>query len=413
MASVRLEGLAKYLPKFGWEPTILTAPLPGNPDAQYKVIQSPCQNVLSEIKKKLNLNPEKGFQEQIGILHAIKGGKASFILNAVKFIKGIILYPDEHKYWHSPAIKAASELLEIEKFHVLLSSSFPVTAHFIARDLKIKYKMPWVADLRDLWTQYHRYNFGPIRKWFERKLEIRTLNHADALVTVSKPLAEELGSLHKEKLIHVITNGFDPDEMKELPLTKEFTITYTGQLLHGKLDPSLLFRAIHDLINGQSINSKILKVRFFGPFESWLEKKIRNYELENIVTQHGIVVREMVLEKQRESQLLLLLSWNDPREKGIYSGKLFEYLGAKRPILAIGGAKNVVSELLEETASGVYASSLSNLKKILATWISEYKKTGKVAYKGKNDKVQKYSHLEMARKFAQVLEEAIKNEINI
>lgn len=408
ISSNRLGGLAKYLPKFGWEPTILTVPLPERPDLQLRIIQTPYQNLFSIIKKKLYLNPEKGFKEQTGLSRAIRGGKASFILNTVNFIKGIIAYPDQYKYWYSPATKAASNLLASEKINVLLSSSYPVTAHIIARNLKIKYNMPWVADLRDLWTQNHNYNYGFIRRWFERKLEMRTLIHANSLITVSKPLAEKLNSLHNKKLIHVITNGFDPEEMKEFPLTKEFTLTYTGRLYYGKHDPTLLFRTVRDLINIGIFNSNTLKVRFFGPFEYWLEKKIRKFGLERIVIQHGMVAREIALVKQRESQILLFFNWNDPREKGIYTGKLFEYLGAKRPILAIGGSKDVVSELLEETATGVHVSSLSYLKKILANWFTEYKKTGKVTYKGRSDKIQKYSHPEMARKFALVLEEAIK-----
>ena len=408
MSSVRLAGLAKYLPEFGWEPIILTILLPGKPNFQFKVIQTPYKNIFNIIKKKLHLNPEKSFIEQIGISPAIRRGKSSFILNTINFISGVIAYPDQYKYWYSPAIKAASELLEGEKIDILSSSSPPVTTHIIAKDLKIKYNIPWIADLRDLWTQNPYYKFGFIRKWFERKLEIRTLIHADSLITTSKPWAGKLSSLHKKKIIYVITNGFDSEEMKELPLTKKFTITYAGQLYDGKRDPSLLFKAIYDLINDQIINSKILKVRFFGPFEYWLEKKIKKFGLENIVSQHGVVVRKIALTKQRESQVLLLINWNDPRERGTYTGKLFEYLGAKRPILAIGGPKGIVSELLEETTAGIHASSLDFMKKILAKWFAEYKKTGKVAYKGRNDKVQKYSHREMARKFAQVLEEAIK-----
>ena len=176
--------------------------------------------------------------------------------------------------------------------------------------MKIKYNIPWVADLRDLWTQNHNYNYGFIRRWFERRLEISTLIHADSLITVSKPLAEKLNSLHNKKLIHVITNGFDPEEMKEFPLTKEFTLTYTGRLYYGKHDPTLLFRTVRDLINIGIFNSNTLKVRFFGPFEYWLEKKIRKFGLERIVIQHGMVAREIALVKQRESQILLFFNWN-------------------------------------------------------------------------------------------------------
>jgi hypothetical protein len=196
--------------------------------------------------------------------------------------------------------------------------------------------------------------------------------------------------------------------MKESPLSKEFTITYTGRFYHGKQESALLFRLINDLIDAKILDNKSLKIRFFGPYEYWLNKKIRKFGLERVIVQHGLVAREIALEKQRESQILLFLNWNDPREKGIYTGKLFEYLGAKRPILAIGGSKDVVSELLEETAAGAHASTFGNLKKIFTNWYSEYKKTGKVSYKGRIDEIQKYSYREMAKMFSEVFERAIK-----
>jgi len=408
IGSVRLRGLAKYLPEFGWEPIILTPIPPGPLKSKFKIIHTPHQDVISALKEKLHMNPERVVEEQVRVLRPISKQKAYVTRKVINFTKNIIAYPDEYKGWHSIATKAIMPTLRNEKIDALISSSDPVTPHIIAKDLKIKYKIPWVADLRDLWTQSPYYQFGFIRKWFERKLEIRTLNHADALVTVSKPIAEELGSLHKEKRVHVITNGFDPEEIKELSLTKEFTITYTGHLHHGKRDPYKFFQAIREIADEQILDSDLVKIRFFGPYVYWLDKEIRKFGLEQMVSQHGKVLREVALVKQRESQILLLLNWDDPREKGTYTGKLFDYLCAKRPILAFGGPKGVVSELLEETAAGVYAPSISHIKKILAKWFTEYNKTSKVAYKGKKDKVQKYTHLEMARKFAQVLEKVIK-----
>jgi len=104
------------------------------------------------------------------------------------------------------------------------------------------------------------------------------------------------------------------------------------------------------------------------------------------------------------SQILLLLNWNDPREQGTYTGKLFEYLAAKRPILAIGMPKGVVSELLKKTQAGISTSNLTVVKDILAKFYKEYKIIGKVPYYGKDNEIQKYSQREMAKKFADLLD---------
>jgi len=405
VASLRLKGLAKYLSEFGWEPVILTADLPGTPDQSFKVIQTPYPgDITALLKKKLGLNSSKGFQEQIGISLAIREGKKSFTRKLITIIKGLIAYPDEQKCWYSIAVKTGMKIMKEGNFKAIISSSGPVTTHLVAKELKIKYNIPWIADLRDLWTQNHNYSYGILRKWFERRLEVNTLSYADAIVTVSEPLAENLSTLHTKKSIFVIPNGFDPEEMMQEPLTKQFTITYTGQLYQGKQNPELFLKAISELITQKLIYRNNIEIRFFGPTQYWLEQEIKKYGLVEVVQQYGIISREIVLKKQRESQILLFLNWNNPQERGVYTGKLFEYLAARRPILAIGGLKGVVSELLEKTGTGIYLSnSIIHLKEVLNLWYKEYKVTGQVVYRGRDNQVAKYSHREMAKKFAIVL----------
>jgi hypothetical protein len=112
------------------------------------------------------------------------------------------------------------------------------------------------------------------------------------------------------------------------------------------------------------------------------------------------------MSKQRESQLLLLLNGSSEEERGIYTGKVFEYLAAQRPILYVGGIENdVISRLLQETNTGVRAQNSKDLKNIISKWYSQYLKKGAVSYEGKMEKINKYSHREMARKFADLLEE--------
>ena len=404
VASLRLRGLAKYLPEFGWEPVILTAALPSTPDPRFQVIQTPYPGDVSALlKKRLHLQPASGFQEQIGIPLAIRGSKHSISGQLTQFAKGFIVYPDEQKYWLPFGIKAGHKLLQKEKFDALLSSFGPVTCHLIAKDLKIRFGIPWGADFRDLWTQDHYYPYSGLRKWIEKKLETKTLDWADAIVTVSRPDAEKMRALHQGKPVFTIPNGFDPDEVSTAPLTKEFTITYTGQLYQGKRDPKLLLKALHELIAEGTIDSSNIKVRFFGPAEYWLEREIKRYHLEGVVEQYGTVPREIVLDKQRESHILLLLNWDNPREVGVYTGKVFEYLAAKRLVLAIGGPRGVVAELLEGTGAGVHISKLPGLKNFLTQAYKYYAATGGTLYNGNDTEIRKYSHREMARKFAEVL----------
>ena len=140
------------------------------------------------------------------------------------------------------------------------------------------------------------------------------------------PMTEKLKMLHKGKRIYAITHGFDPEKMSDgkANLTSKFTITYTGQI-YTKHNPSKLLVALKDLISERVIDPKDVDVRFYGPENNLLAKKIEEYGLSAVVRQCGVVPREISFEKQRESQLLLLLKWEDPRERGLYSGKVFDF----------------------------------------------------------------------------------------
>jgi len=403
-ASPRIEGLAKFLPEFGWQPIILTVPLPEKPNIQFMVVETPYHDAFGFLKRLFMLNPSDDIRRQMRKRFGVTS-KKSFLDFFLTLGGAIINYPDSERGWKPFAIKAGSELLQKENIDALLSSSSPVTSHIIAKELKNQYKIPWVADLRDLWSQNHNYSYGPVRNLVDRRLELKTLSATDALVTLSQPAAEALKMLHKRE-VYTITNGFDPDKMsdKKVNLTSNFTITYTGQIYAGKQDPSKLLTALKDLISSGTINPKDVEVRFYGYEEGWLTKEIERYKLSNIVKQHGVVPRLVAYQKQRESQLLLLLNWEDPRENGVYTLKIFEYLAAQRPILATGGFGNdVVETLLDETNSGIYCSTTEDIKNALRELYSRYKIKRRVPYNGNIKKINKYSYREMARKFAEIL----------
>ena len=405
--SGRVIGLAKHLPEFGWQPVILTAPLQGNPDPQFRVIETSYHGVLDFWMKLFGFNPNKTVGEQVKNRFNVTSEKSKSFLNFFYTIgRAIVNYPDSEKCWKPFAIKASSELLQNEDIDAMISI-WPVTSHLIAKELKIKYKIPWIADYPDLWSQNHNYAYGPLRKQIDRRLELKTLLSADALTTVSQPWAENLRALHKRESVYAITHGFDPDTLNTplTDLTAKFTITYTGAIYRGKQEPSRLFAALNDLISNGTMDPDDVEVRFYGYVEEWLAREIEEYGLSSIVGLHGRVPLQIAFDKQRESQLLLLLNWNDYRIKGWHSLKIYAYLAAQRPILATGGfGDDVVKKILDETGAGMYAPTVENIKSILRELYLEYKQKGEISYNGNIEKINKYSHREMARKFAEVLD---------
>jgi len=403
-ATPRIPGLAKYLPEFGWQPIIMTPHCSQAAGSQLRIIETPYRDALGPWKRLLGIKPgDDDIRKQVKERFGISSRKSP--VDSVLTVGGAIInYPYAEKGWKPFAISEGGRLLQEENISAIISSSSPVTSHLVARELKTRYKIPWVADFRDLWSQNHNYSYGPFRRLIDRRLELKTLAVADALVTVSQPWAEQLETLHKGKLAHTITHGFDPEEVNDPPakLTAKFTITYTGTV-YSKYDPSKLFAALKDLISEGTLNPDGVEVRFYGKRTEWLDKKIEQYGLSSTVKQHGLVSKKVVFDKQRESQLLLILKWENQKERGSYSGKIFEYLGAKRPILATGGSNDVVSELLEETGAGVSAPTVEGVKSTLKELYREYKLQGRVCSKGDDIKVNKYSNRETAKKLSEIL----------
>ena len=398
VASLRMGGLAKFLPEYGWKPTILTAKLPSPPDLRYHVIETKESDILVEWKERLGFSPDKTFRDQLGQT----GKKDTYMDYLLYAAKDVLAYPDYNKKWYRYTLPVAREQLKREKFDAIFSSAGPYTVHLIARQLKKEFGIMWIADFRDLWTQNHYYSCSRIRKYFETKLEVRTLADADAITTTSYPFAEKLRQLHHAP-VSVVPNGFDPELLNHRTLLiPKFSINYTGRLYRGKTDPELLFLVIRKLINEQQIDPSDVEIHFWGCGETWLQKLIDRYNLSTIVFIHDSVPREQALEIQRSSQLLLLLIWIDPKEEVVVA-KIFEYLAAKRPVLAIGPSQGAMPDLIHETNAGFVAESEQELQEILTTAYRQFKTEGKVHYAGIESEIRKYSHEEMAKKIAGVL----------
>lgn len=397
-------GLAKYLPEWDWEPTVLTSKDSTRPSYPFTVIEIPKHDQLEPVKKLFNYNSLQSNEKNQKIL-LLNVYKDLILTKIGSPIAEIVNYPDANIGWYHDAFEAGSTLLSNYEFDAIISTSGPETTHIIAHALSRKFNLPWIADLRDLWTQFHIYPYSNIRRFFERKLERQILGSASALVTVSEPLKEKLHQLHGDKQVFVIPNGFDPDDQGiEYPQLKNgFTIVYTGKIFKEKQDPTPLFKALRTLIDQRKINPRDIQVIFFGCNADWLKKSIIRFNLGDIVQPHIRISHEKSLIEQRQAQILLLLSWNDPEEKGVYTGKVFEYLNAKRPIISMGISGSVIDELLEETQAGIHIATQEAIEQYIYKAYKEFKEDGYVHYHARGDAVNRYSQKEMAKKFADVL----------
>ena len=404
--SYRTAPLTKYLPEFGWQPVVLTAPLHDKPPPELRVVETPYRDALAFWKRLVGFNPNELLGQQVKEKLGIDHNRKTFIDQIISILLGLVTYPDAERGWQPFATRAGIKLLRNEPVDAMISCR-PIISNIVARKLKERYYIPWVVDYTDPWSQNTGYDYGPLRHRLDRRLELKTVAHADALVSTSEPWAKRLKTLHTSKPVFTITHGFDPEEVNSPPaeLTEKFTITYTGTIYTSSQDPVKLFHALRDLISDGILQREDIEVRFYGRKVVWLEKEIENYGLSDVVRYYGQVPKETALKKQRESHLLLVLDWEDPREPGIYTYKIFEYMAARRPILATGGqSDDIVAKLLADTGTGWHAPTVDDIKTILDRLYQEYKLKGYVSYNGREAEINEYSHREMARKFAEILE---------
>jgi hypothetical protein len=408
-SGARIPGLVRYLSEFGWEPIVLTKPLPEKPDLGCQIVETGYRDVLESWLKRFGFGRGERVEDQLDRRFGLAGKRSlrrALVYFVARRIREVLGYPDWERGWKPFAVEAASALVREGDIHALVSSSPPVTSHLVARELRTAHGVPWVADFPHLWSQNNGYPYSFARRLLDRRLERKTMQQADALTTTSEPLAAKLRTLHKGKATYAISHGFDPAtaNVPPVPLTRTFSMTYTGTF-HTKLrEPSRLFAALRNLIAREAVDRNGIEVRFYGPHLPWVTEMIQQYGLSGVVKQLDTVPLRESWERQRESQLLLVPKWEDPKEPGIHSLKIFEYLAARRPILAVGGHPDVVDELLAETKAGASAPTVEAVEKAIKELYDEYKAKGQVAFWGDESIIDRYSHRGMATRFAELLD---------
>lgn len=401
IALKRLRGVSKYLPSFGWQPIVIV-PRTSNKTAKIdnvRVVETDYQDMISRFLP--NSKSDTDEKKEVDS----KNQSNKFVSKAMSLAGEIFAYPDSMKYWRKPAFEAASEIIENEKIDAILSTSSPVTSHLVAHDLNEKYGIPWAADLRDLWNLNPYINHNPIRRHFEKRLEMKTFKNAAALTTTTELAKKTLQGIHPDKKIVSVVSGFDPEDFKITKQTVEsenLTLMYAGSLYSGKRDPSILFDAISQLISENKIDNEKIIVDFYGDTGN-LEELSEKYNIKNNVNIHGRITYPEVLQHQMNADVLLLISWMDESEKIFIPGKIYDCIGCRKPILSIGYKEGSLKELIEKTNIGYHISSVEECKKAVYDYYTKYNEN-ELKYSG-NEFADEYSVKNTAKNFSKILEE--------
>ena len=346
IAARRIGGLVKYLARAGYRVSVLTSRISGDGD-----IEGAASVVRTRDLFATQLNWRRRSFEAMSAEGGATYSRASRLES--------IAVPDLcAASWLPFALPAALRRARRERFDCLLTSSPPQSAHLIGRALKRR-GVPWIAELRDGWT------FDPPRPPFptaaQRKLdetlERTALATADAVIGISAPLADDAARRFRVRA-EVITNAFDPEEeidegaADSLLRPGRHSVVHTGRIAVSGRTPGPLLDAVARL---PPEIAERLDVVLAGPLTDDERELIANAEAGGVVRWVGSLGREQTLALQRRADTLLVLA-QGASGPSVATGKLFEYLGARRPILVLGEG-TAAADIVRSARAGLVVSA--------------------------------------------------------
>lgn len=365
----------KYFREFGIEPIVLTV------DPRFASFPNHDYSLLAEIPEGIEIHTTQAsspfeLYKKVRKKDAPQAGfsgekKSGLVDKAMRFIRGNFFIPDARIGWNKFALEKAKELIQQHNIDSIVTTSPPHSTQLIGLELKRMFNLHWLADLRDPWTEIY-YNQELFRTSFAKKkdynLEQLCLKNADKIVVVSEDIKRHFGANRKEILekIHVIPNGFDEADFLKV---KSEELRVKSEMENGKLrDESFKYKMISYVGNlGEQYPvqgfleafSEIVKkdsdwkLNFVGNCHNGVKTLVEKLNLSKSVVFVPYVNHSEAIDFMIKARILLLIIPEIENNKGILTGKLFEYLATGNPILNIGPKDGDAAAILKENAVSV------------------------------------------------------------
>lgn len=273
------------------------------------------------------------------------------------FIDLNLFIPDSKIRWYKHAVRDVNKILNKENIEVMYSSSYPYTVHLIALNIKKQRNIPWIADFRDPWTKnvFMTKFHSEKRKAKERVMEEEVMKYADMIIMVSDPITKMYQEMYPQyaNKIKTITNGFDSEDFKNVSRTpeKKFTICYSG-ILTDDQSPETLIKAMDKLFADFKDAKQNVKLKFIGLVIDEYKNMLINSSLKDNLEFLPYMSHKEVIPHMANAQVNLIILADKPESQGVFSGKIFDYIGAERPILGIMPSNGVASNLINDNNIG-------------------------------------------------------------
>jgi glycosyltransferase involved in cell wall biosynthesis len=343
VAARRPAALARYLRERGHEVTILTTSAYGESDDETGVIRS---RDLQLVQARL-----RGRRRAEAIFDSPTFAERPHLVSR-------LVVPDAHRLaWSELARITARRLARERRFDCVLTTSPPESGHLIGEALR-RHGVAWVADLRDGWvfeSMKDRIWLSDAQHRYSARMERRLLRRADAVTAVTQPIVDDLA----ERLgieARLVPNGWDPaarvDEAagRSLLDPERASLVFTGQLGGARRDPEPLIGALAGLARGEPELAGRLELVFAGSFTE-REQALFVTEVDPArIKVLAPLEDETVLGLQRAADATLLITGPRRQEASL---KLFEYIGAGNPVVAITGGDTAAARIVRESGAGI------------------------------------------------------------
>jgi hypothetical protein len=412
----RVLKFVKYLPEFGWQPVVLTVQ-----DADYPARD---ESLLAEIPRHAMVRRTKIF-EPYQLYRRLTGKaadapvdvenipqvgrKKSLAESMAEFVRSTFFIPDARIGWYPYAVPVGRRIIREQQIDAIYSSSPPYTTAVIARKIHQVTGVPWIAGFRDPWTGFLS---TPDRWWIPRLIDEyleRSVFHDASRIEAAwrgilKDILTKMPDLNPAKLAY-LPNGFDRDDYTSHapPQNQRFTVTYTGSM-YGKRNPATFLQAVEELVREAKVDPRMIYLRFIGRFGSEVRDMLQRSAIRDSVEIVSYLPHSKSVEALLASDALLLIVDEAAGSDEIVPGKVFEYIGADRPIIALA-PEGAIGALMRETNAGIVAAN-QDIVAIQAAFIECYNNFLYHNRKFEQDReaVKRYDRREITRQLAALLD---------
>ena len=399
---------SKYLRDFNIEPVIYTIDNPSYPikdtslESEVPLGLEVLKQPIFEPNSFLSIFGNNKKKESAGFLNP----NPTLLGRFFQYVRANYFIPDARKFWIKPSVKFLSNYLKNNEIEVVITTGPPHSIHIIGLALRDKFKIKWISDFRDPWTEIDYFQKLPLTKKANKKhhqLEQEVLEKSDMVIVVGETMKKKF--LKHNHNIEVLTNGFDSYENSlTIELDSNFSITHVG-LMNADRNPTILWEVLYE-ISSENIDFKNnLRIKFIGKIDDTVIQDIQVFNPKNIV-RIPYLDHEEVRKYQASSQVLLLSINHVPSAKGIITGKIFEYLQAKRPILGIGPEDGDAAAILKKTNAGNIVG-FNNKVELKAAVLKLYKDFKEEKLFVKSINIEQFHRKNITRQLAQVIKKVV------